>query len=185
VTYIADPVSRNQLRHIASWIRETTGFKDTLWFPVIEFLEKVMPMLFSGFHYDIVSNAELGPNKHGETDIVNKCIRIREDVYNGALEGNGRDRMTVAHEIAHYILLVVYGVKFARIFNDVSVITYRDPEWQAKALAGELLCPAHVIFSMTPDEIANECGVSYPAAQYQKKQAGGGAFGKRNRKSIS
>ena len=68
------------------------------------------------------------------------------------------------HEIAHYLLIVVCGVKFARSFADEQVKTYEDPEWQAKALAGEIMCDAKLIRYMSPTEIMSECGVSWTAA---------------------
>ncbi|MCD7947274.1 MAG: hypothetical protein LUG13_03110 [Oscillospiraceae bacterium] len=111
MAYIVEPLSRQQLRQLVLRIRQIVGFKDIPRFPVISFMEHVMPALFSEFYYEIVPEAELGASKHGDTDVVNRCIRIREDVYTGALGGCGRDRMTIAHEIAHYMLLVVCGVK--------------------------------------------------------------------------
>jgi len=171
--YIAEPLSRGQLRRIALQIRKLIGYEDILHFPVVYFLEIILPLLSSGFYCEIVPKSELGYGKHGDTDVVNRCIRIREDVYYGALNGCGRDIMTIAHEISHYILLVIGGVKFARTFDGTLTPTYRDPEWQAKALAGELMCPAHLIVGLTPAQIARECGVSLAAAEYQLKKAGG------------
>jgi Zn-dependent peptidase ImmA (M78 family) len=148
-------------------IRELIGRENTLRFPVVVFLEHIMPLLFPGFYYDIVPEAEIGSKKHGEADVMNRCIRIREDVYYGAVAGNGRDRMTIAHEIAHYILFVGCEVSFARVFDDTPVPTCQDPEWQAKALAGELMCPAHLVAPLSPAQIAGGCGVSLKAAKYQ------------------
>jgi Zn-dependent peptidase ImmA (M78 family) len=68
--------------------------------------------------------------------------------------------MTIAHEIAHYFLIVVNGVKLYRTFKEIDTPKYCDPEWQAKALAGELLCPFHLIEGLSRDRIANKCGVS-------------------------
>ncbi|MCL2665188.1 MAG: hypothetical protein FWE82_06210, partial [Defluviitaleaceae bacterium] len=116
MTYIAEPLSRKQLRQLALQLRQLIGFENTPHFPVIVFLENIMPLIFPGFYYEIATESELGANRHGDTDVANMCIRIREDVYIGALEGSGRDRMTIAHEIAHYILLVECGIKFARTF---------------------------------------------------------------------
>lgn len=174
--FIAEPLSRKQLRKLALQIRQLIGFKDIPRFPIIFFMENIMPILFQSFYYEIVTESELGVRKHGDTDVTNKCIRIREDVYEGALAGCGRDRMTIAHEIAHYILLVVCGVKFARTFEETSVPTYQDPEWQAKALAGELMCPAHLIMDMTINQIINECGVSFDAAEYQLMKTRGDVY---------
>ncbi len=115
-----------------------------------------MPLLFPNFSYEYVPKEEFPENKHGETDIVNHIVRIREDVYNGTINGNGRDRMTIMHEIAHYILLVICGIKFERNFENNAVLTYQDPEWQAKALAGEIMCPHDMIQGFSAYEIAKK-----------------------------
>ena len=104
---------------------------------------------------------------HAELDVVNRHMKIREDVYEGAARGNGRDRMTIMHEIAHLFLIVIFGVKLTRTFASSELPAYKDPEWQAKALAGELMCPAHMIKEMMPEQIASKCGVSIDAARYQ------------------
>jgi len=163
---IAEPVSRIQLRRLATLIRKKAGYKDTLYFPVMELLERKMPLWFRGFSFEIMPKSYFPPNIHAETDIERKVILIREDVYLGAINKIGRDRMTIIHEIAHYILLVVNGIKLHRNFSGAKPKAFRDPEWQAKALAGELLCPYHLIGGMSTTQIASTCGVSDDAAQY-------------------
>jgi len=163
---MAEPVKRLQLRDLARQLREILGIANLLYFPVIPFLEQVMPLLFEGFFYEVVAKDEFPSNKHADTDVANRCIRIREDIYHRAADGHGRDRMTVMHEIAHYILLVVCGVKFDRVFGGEPVEVYKDPEWQAKALAGEIMCPANLIGKLSINQIAQECGVSLLAARY-------------------
>jgi len=163
---IAEPVNRVQLRRLATLIRQKAGYRDTLYFPVMELLEEKMPLWFRGFSFEIMPKSYFPPNIHAETDIEHKVILIREDVYLGAINDNGRDRMTIIHEIAHYILLIVNGIKLQRNFSGAKPKAFRDPEWQAKALAGELLCPYHLIGSMAAPQIAKACGVSDMAAQY-------------------
>ncbi len=166
MTYIAEPIQRATLRTLAKEIRKLLQVEDRLYIPVIAILENVMPLLFPNFSYEYVPKESFPKKKHGETDIVNHIVRIREDVYFGAINGNGRDRMTIMHEISHYLLLVICGVKFARNFDNKDVVTYKDPEWQAKALAGEIMCPHEIIKSLSAYEIAKKCGVSLRAAQY-------------------
>lgn len=163
--YQAEPLKRIQLRTVAKQIRTLIGLEKTINFPVMVFLELIMPLLYKDFHYEILPKSAFPLKKHADTDIVHHVIRIREDVYYRAVDGFGRDRMTVAHEIAHYILLVVCGVQFARTFGP-STVRYEDPEWQAKALAGELLCPYHLIGNMKPTQIIRKCGVSEAAALF-------------------
>ena len=101
---------------------------------------------------------------------MNHHIRIKESVYNGAAEGNGRDRMTIAHEIGHYFTLCFCGFQFQRNFKKETVPAYRSPEWQAKCFAGELLIDFDLVYNMQPYEIVDKCGVSYEAAYYQYNQ---------------
>lgn len=169
--YIAEPLSRNNLRTFALRLRETFDLHQELYFPVMSFLEHVMPSICEGFHYEIVPGHDLPEKRHAEIDVAKRVIRIREDVYEGAVDGKGQHRMTIMHEIAHYLLLVLCGVKFSRAFGEVPAEAYRDPEWQAKALAGEIMCPAHQIRHLSATQIVRECGVSRSAAEFNLKKA--------------
>ena len=46
---------------------------------------------------------------------------------------------------------------------------YKDPEWQAKALAGELMMPRNLIKNYTIEQIAQKCGVSIEGAKVHYK----------------
>jgi len=166
---IAEPIPRSTLRALADKIRELAGTSDKLFFPIVQFIEHKMPLLFSGFHHEVIPIDEWPSSIHAVTEIENKVIKIREDVYHGAIRDLGRDRMTLAHEVGHYILLVAKGVNLYRSFDGAKVEAFRDPEWQAKAFAGELLCPFNLIKGMAAPHIASACGVSDEAAQYQYK----------------
>jgi Zn-dependent peptidase ImmA (M78 family) len=69
------------------------------------------------------------------------------------------------HELSHRILHCKPTSVLARSRGKVEV--YCDPEWQADALAGALLCPAHEIRSkkMSVDDMMREYGVSRPCAE--------------------
>jgi Zn-dependent peptidase ImmA (M78 family) len=163
---IAEPIQRSMLRALATKLREMSKYGDVLLFPIVQFIEHKMPLMFPDFHLEVMPKSYFPPKVHGETAIRERVIRIREDVYNGAISGLGRDRMTMAHEAGHYILLVAKGLKLYRSFEGAEIKAFRDPEWQAKAFAGELLCPFHLIKGMAAPQIALACGVSDEAAQY-------------------
>jgi len=165
MTLIAEPIKRVTLRALALKIRELSDNSDELYFQIVRFMEHKMPLLFPGFHHEIMPMDYFPSNIHAETDIEKRVIRIREDVYNGAICRVGRDRMTIAHEVGHYILLVAKGLKLYRSFAGAKIEAFRDPEWQAKAFAGELLCPFNLIKGMAPPQIALACGVSEDAAR--------------------
>lgn len=169
-SYIGQPMSRKSIREIAMMIRDITGFKNRLYFPVIEFLEIVMPKLFDDFNYEIRTKEEMG-NDYALTYPEKKLIAIREDVYDNAVAGKGRDRFTIAHEIGHFVLHSKGNLQFARSEEEVKDIpAYMKPEWQANTFAGELLAPPHLIKDLSAFEVACKCGVSYEAGAIQLNQ---------------
>ena len=109
--YYAQTVSRKELRQLAFLIRKEFGYEDVWWIPVEKLLDQ-MCEAFEEFSFEIVKDAEWDDTtSHADTDILNNSIRIKESIFINACEGSGRDRMTVAHEIAHYMLICVVGVK--------------------------------------------------------------------------
>lgn len=164
--FIAEPMSRLELREIANNVRSAFDSQNNLYFDVLMFLE-LLCSDSSYANYEIVTDDTFPPHIHGDTDIIKKEIRIKESVYDGAVNGNGRDRMTIAHEIGHLILLSMFGIKLQRNLKKGKAPLYCSPEWQAKCFAAELLIPADLTKGMTPKEIAQKCGVSKAAANYQ------------------
>ena len=65
ICYKAAPQSRDQIRRYVRYIKEKTGFEDELYFPILQFVENVLPMMFPDFQFEIVPISEMG-NKHGE-----------------------------------------------------------------------------------------------------------------------
>ncbi|MBS7359050.1 MAG: hypothetical protein KIG53_00430 [Oscillospiraceae bacterium] len=137
-----------------------------LYFPIVEVLE-MLHKFDEDAHFEVVEADELEENEHAVTDIITKTIKIRSDVYEGACNGVGRDRMTIAHEFAHFITLCVCGFRLARSFGDVDIPPYRDPEWQAKCLAGELMIDSDLVKGMSSSEVSEKCGVSFDGADFQ------------------
>jgi len=167
--YVAQGISRKRIRAFAKYIREVCGLQDTVFFPVVEFFELSLPKLVDGFTYDIVEYSEM-PDKEGETIPSLNIIRIRDDVYEKALQGDGRARFTILHEVGHLLLHDNDRVALCRKSDNASLKTYEDPEWQADAFAGELLIAEHLVKDMSPLEIEICCGASHAAAECQYKQ---------------
>lgn len=165
-SYKAQGISRNDIRHIVREIRRITNLEQTMCFPVVRFLEHILPILISDFQLEIVPKEEMG-NKHGETYPSKNLIRIREDVYINAVEGNGRDRLTIAHEIGHLLLHDDDSIALCRLEPNERLKPYEDPEWQADAFGGELLAPSYLIRGLTSVEVQVKCGVSEAAANVQ------------------
>lgn len=158
--------SRSDFRNLARVFRKHLQLDNEIYFPIVKLLD-VMTELFDDFNYEIVENKVMPKNVHADTNIKTCCIHIKESVYEGACNGEGKDRMTIAHEIGHYLTLCFFGFKFERNFGGVEIPAFRDPEWQAKCFAGELMVPAHLVKGMSVTEIAKQCGVSYDAACVQ------------------
>lgn len=169
--YIVEAKSRKELRRLAFLFRQMLGLENYIRMPVVELLE-LLPDIFDRFSSEIVSNDTFPPGTHAETDIQTGHITIAEEVYERACNGEGRDRMTIAHEIGHFLMLDICGFKLQRRFYGQEVKQFNDPEWQAKCFAGELLVPYHLTQNMTAEEIAKACGVSLEAADYQLKHRG-------------
>lgn len=167
------PRSRREIRSVADVFRDIARralgeFGSQ--FPVVEALEWVLPELDPDFSFDYRPAEEMG-EEHGLTIPSQHTIRLREDVYERACDGHGRDRMTVAHEIGHYFLHDQPA--FARRENKKKepLPAYRSAEWQASCFGAELLIfPQGLTVHMTVEEVAILRGVSTKAAEYQLDQ---------------
>ena len=167
--YSCPPLSRKQLRDYAKNIRISLKLGNILKFPVVEFLETFYLLIGDEeLDFQIIADEAWTqpPSRHAYYDFNDKCIYIKESVYIGACEGNGRDRMTIVHECSHVLLLQHSHLALARSFSE-HVPPYCDPEWQAKCLAGELMIPYELVHGMSANEVAAKCGVSHTAAKYQ------------------
>ncbi len=164
--YIVESKSRKELRRLAMDLRKHLGLENELWIPIVELLD-VLAEVFSDFSYEIVEDNELENGNHAEINIRTGHIKIKESVYLGACNREGRDRMTIAHEIGHYFTLCICGFALRRNFKQREVKTFNDPEWQAKCFAGEFMVAHHLTKNMTVSEIVEACGVSPDAAEYQ------------------
>lgn len=97
---VAQGISRKQIRAFTKYVRELCGMTDRMYFPVVEFLKIILPNLIDDFTYEIVEHSEM-PDKEGETIPSLNTIKIREDVYEKATQGDGRARFTILHEVGH------------------------------------------------------------------------------------
>lgn len=170
--YCIEPKSRKDLRVIAFKIRQAFGLEDCLHFPIVEFMEHMMPKKFDNFEWEIVEDDELPPNQDAVTVIKNGfgVVKIKQSVYDGACEGNGQHRMTIAHEIVgHFIPICILGFKLYVSNSDGKIVTFCNPEWQAKCLAGEFMMPYHLVKDYNSKQLERLCGVSKTAAKYQMK----------------
>lgn len=166
--YKSRPASRIQIQDFVRDLRKLIGYEFILNLPIVNLMENVLPTIFPNFNYVIAPKEDM-ENKHGETRPDNEVICIREDVYIGACTGNGRDRMTIAHEIGHLLLHKKSTVSLCRLDPQNKEIfkIYENPEWQADVFAGELLAPSYLIYNLSPDEIHKQANISKAAAYTQ------------------
>lgn len=168
--YEVPPVSRRDLRSYAKRLREQLGV-NTPYFPIIPFLEALQSL---GIGYDIVDDnewiREFGSDKHAEYNLADHIIYIKQEIYDRAVNDKGRDRFTIAHEIAHALLLDGHSICVARRSPNSALPIYKNPEWQADCLAGELLIPCHLCKGMSIAQIVDQCKVSYDSARMQKSK---------------
>ena len=149
-------------------VREAMGFKNEPYIDVEAVLDFILPQALEEFSYDVSPSRKMGEN-HGLALPDQRSIILREDVFERACDGKGRDRFTVMHELGHVLLHGKDRIVHRRGTGQPK--TYCNPEWQADCFAGELLV-AHTLIdgSMTPIQVAAKFGVSNDAASYQLRK---------------
>jgi len=168
----ATPLSNADIRDLAMQFRKMLGIGDSAPIDICAVMEIAMPLLDPDFNYSVRERADMELDAHAYTDPDNGEIVVLDTIYDRAFEGHGRDRMTIAHEIGHYLLHNKQMCVLTRVFDGEKIKPYEDPEWQANAFAGEFLCPAAATKDLTAEEIATRFGVSIDAARTQKKKGG-------------
>jgi hypothetical protein len=167
---LVPPRGIKEIRREAESIRAGVNLAAAEPFPVLAFLEHAMPVAFPAFDYEIVEEL---PHQDEACAYPDGCqehpdgplIRLTLEVYEGAYTGNGRARMTVAHECAHVILHRQVAVH-PRGPRGSDLKPYRNSEWQATQLAAELLMPPVSLERHTNIiEFCRRMGVSRQAAQ--------------------
>lgn len=168
-SFKASPMSRQKIREITKKLRELFKIDNSVEFPIV----KNMEYLFSGLDENdytllVCEKNEMGDN-YAVTIPSEKIIKIREDVYKKACEGNPRHLFTMSHEFGHVVFHSNTTIALAR--GDEQVKPFEDPEWQANTFAAELMAPADVICGMTVEEIMNRYQCSYEVANIQLQQS--------------
>lgn len=171
IHYRVGPTSRRAIRSYAKAFRKLLHLENDAYIDIIWLMENVLPEVLKKYNFsmEVLPKEEMGKN-HGLTDTRTGKIYIREDVYDGACRNNGRDRLTLAHEVGHFLLHAGITPGLARTAPGEKVPCYCDPEWQATAFAGEFLMDHDVIRNMTIAEVVQRCCVSYQAASIQKSK---------------
>ncbi|NOL51803.1 ImmA/IrrE family metallo-endopeptidase [Pelistega suis] len=122
-----------------------------------------------GRKYAILESDSNGPMGLTTNDGI---IFLAPSVYEGAINGNGRDRFTLAHEFGH-VCLHQGQIGFARASTSQNKI-YENSEWQANEFAGAVLLPDYELVKNKGASIqilAEQFGVSLECAEIRKEKA--------------
>ena len=166
---LSPALRRKNFKPMAKLFRNRHGYQPLQQFDPLRVLENNLPKQDSSFKWQVIDNKDWdkGEETHAYYDILNNTIFIRSDVYEGAYNGNGRDRFTITHEISHYLLIRDFGcpLYLPRCFGEVQPL--QNPEYQANALAGYLLYTEEMLQSAkSPRHLMELAGTSRSSAEY-------------------
>lgn len=163
-------ISRKKIRSAARLFRAIFSdcvSSDGLFVNVIKITDKIPDIPGFNIEIEIVDDGILGdipgrcmPNYNGEF-----LIQIKETVFDGACDGIGGYRMHIMHELSHaFLCMLGYAPICERNFKNYQLMPCESMEWQAKALAGEILIDYELTKGMNTIDIVDKCGVSIDSA---------------------
>ena len=134
--YKAKARTKVMIKRIAKAIRKILKLENNEPFPVIKFIEVLMSGLHeSQFMFVVVDDKDLKYN-YAETDIKNKVVRIRQSVYEKAVNNDENALKIIKHELGHYFLhRKDVELIFAKSDKETKIKVIEDPEWQADVFA--------------------------------------------------
>lgn len=160
--FVVPPRSWDDIDAITDRLRLQLGLVDEPFFPVVDVIERVLDQKLNFFRFEVCDCHEMG-TAEGLTCPKGTFIALREDVYEGAIGGDGRDRFTAAHELGHRVLHT--NVPLARATSSGRVDAFKRSEPQANQFAAGLLMPRKFFQrSDTTMIVMARHGVSQPAA---------------------
>lgn len=152
-----------EIGRIADDIRRRLGLWDDPRLPIMDLIERVMWQKFGWFELQIADRSEM-EGAEGYTCPKGEFIRLRDDVYVGAWQGDPRARFTAAHELGHWAMHT--NIPLARARRGDGTPDYRLAEPQANQFAAEILMPRHFINSADDiGDLMKRFGVSREAAR--------------------
>ncbi len=164
--------TRNRLRKEAFLLRQRFGLEQQKSFPIMEFLEHIIPLIDTQFVLEIVEDTNL-QGRAAETVPELHLIRVKASVYDAACCGNAWARSVLAHELCHYYLHSDDHVAYAFPSPGEQPSKETDPEWQANVFAAELLAPVHLIDEDIQNAflVSKQFGVPLHTAKTQLRQS--------------
>ena len=172
-------LERLQIRMISILFRKMFKIKKIL-FPVLKVLELLVNKFEKNLYYDVQEDDKFQKNVMAELvveDTDKYCIRIRQSVFDKALNGDRASLGYICHEMCHFFLIHVVGIGpklyvaadnmvYARTIDDRIIPAYKSMEWQAKALCGEVMIPYEKCKNYSLDKIISKTQSSTEQARY-------------------
>jgi Zn-dependent peptidase ImmA (M78 family) len=126
----------------------------------------------SKFNYARVPDSEM-LDKEAYWYSEESVLAMRESVFIGMQRNEARSRMTVSHELSHYLLKHkgLLNRSLTKTIREVTIPRVRQQESEARRLAAVLLAPEYLIpEGATADDIANMFNLSAEAAAFRKEE---------------
>jgi hypothetical protein len=163
------PRSAKEIEALTLAWRDRLGVPND-WAPsMLRLLEIELPKLPKLGQFALVTraDAEMG-DAEAYTEFNPPHIVVRNSVYKLARKGDGRSRMTLAHELGH-LVMHPGAAKLRSDFGQTATVKLRafeSAEWQANKFASLFLMPLHIIRDFTSaSQLAENCQVSLRAAE--------------------
>jgi Zn-dependent peptidase ImmA (M78 family) len=135
---------------------------------VISKLKHVVP----SFNYLRVPDSAM-PNAEAQWLSDDFVLKMRESVFIGMQRGEPRARMTIAHELSHYLLKHkgLLNRSTQKTISEIAVPHVRRQESEARRLGPIILAPEYLVpEGATIEQIVEMFGLSVEAATYRKDE---------------
>ena len=159
------------LERLARAFLRSTGLEDQIKPDMMTIISK-LKHLDPSFGYRRVADAKM-PDADARwcSDVTE--ISMRESVFVGMQRGEPRARMTVAHELSHYLLKHKGHLNRSAVKSavEISVRRIAQQESEARRLAPRILAPEHLVpEGASVEDIMTTFGLSYEAALIRKDE---------------
>ncbi len=171
--YINNGFNSIEMASFARKQRVKFGILTSEFVDIVSLIEFKLEEIFPGFRMRIVDDfADQGIQ--AEADIENNCINIREDIYLAASDGDVNARMTLAHELGHYLLHQKFDTRMQKQFDKNSYTggvknknMMESGETQADVFARFFLVDLSSAYKnkSNPAQLAQNFGIPLPEAK--------------------
>lgn len=168
-TKLVSKKNRNQLRSQAYMLRKKFEMEHLKLFPIMDFLELIMPQVDPQFQVVPVEDSELC-GRAAETIPSLHVIKVKQSIYDAACAGNAWARLVMAHELGHYMCHGDEVPSYAHPAPGEKIPDEINPERQADIFAAELLAPVHLITESSDYLVSKHYGVPRSVARVQMNQ---------------